>query len=559
MSVFFRVFPWPWGRVVPWPWGRVSSVAVCAAVAGVAWVQAAPPATQAPAAAASRILVVPFELADVEPHHHWLGEASAILLVDGLRSRGVEVIGRTERVSAFEHLHLPLSASLSRATIIKVGQLVGAGEVVVGSLSVDGDDLVARAHAIRLEHGRVQPEVTERGPLGDLLAIFDRLSRRLSGSSSPAETPAPIPLGAFESYVKGLLAESAGTRATFLESAIRDYPAFDRARLALWSVRTDQADHEAALAVVRAVPAASPVSRRARFAAALSLLELRRFDESFEGLEALLDPKPSAPSNGPIYNNLGVVQLRRGPVPSTGTAAYYLTRAAEAQPDQDYLFNLGYAYVLERNYQGALYWLREALRRDPTDADAHYALATALQATGSLVEASRERDLARQLSARYEELESAERTSMPEGLERLAPELESGVPMGVERTLISSAQREQRELATFHLERGRRLFEREQDRDAMAELRRAVYLSPYEAEAHLLIGRIHLRAGRPAEAVEALKISIWSTDTADAHVALAEAYLKSGEPALARAEVDRALELDPESAAAKRLAHEILR
>jgi Tfp pilus assembly protein PilF len=129
----------------------------------------------------------------------------------------------------------------------------------------------------------------------------------------------------------------------------------------------------------------------------------------------------------------------------------------------------------------------------------------------------------------------------------------------VDQTLVTSAQREQRELATFHLERGRRLFEREQDRDALAELRRAVYLSPYEAEAHLLIGRIHLRAGRPNDAIEALKISIWSTDTAVARVALAEAYLKTGEHALARAEAERAIALDPGSAIAKRLLLEIPR
>jgi len=36
----------------------------------------------------------------------------------------------------------------------------------------------------------------------------------------------------------------------------------------------------------------------------------------------------------------------------------------------------------------------------------------------------------------------------------------------------------------------------------MTELGRTVYLSPYEAEAHLLIGRIHLRAGRPGDAIE---------------------------------------------------------
>ena len=99
-----------------------------------------------------------------------------------------------------------------------------------------------------------------------------------------------------------------------------------------------------------------------------------------------------------------------------------------------------------------------------------------------------------------------------------------------------SAQREQRELAAFHLEQGRRLFDREQDGEALAELRRAVYLSPYEAQAHLLIGRIHLRGGRPADAIDALKISIWSEDQAPARVCLAEAYLKTGDKNSARAE-----------------------
>ena len=118
---------------------------------------------------------------------------------------------------------------------------------------------------------------------------------------------------------------------------------------------------------------------------------------------------------------------------------------------------------------------------------------------------------------------------------------------------MNSAQREQRELATFHLERGRRLFEKEQDREAMTELGRTVYLSPYEAEAHLLIARIHLRAGRPGDAVDALKISIWSEETAAARLALAEAYLKAGNAASARIEAERALVLAPDSADARRL------
>ena len=236
---------------------------------------------------------------------------------------------------------------------------------------------------------------------------------------------------------------------------------------------------------------------------------------------------------------------------------YFLTRAADSDPgDPDILFNLGYAYVLEKNYQAALYWLREALRREPTDAESHYVLAVALQATGSTVEAARERELARQLSSQLAQLErraADEKLPVPTGLERIREDPEARMTLPPEQVIVKSAQREQRELAEFHLQRGQRLFEREEDGAALAELRRAVYLSPYEAQAHLLIGRIHLRAGRPADAVEALKISIWSAETAAARIALAQAYLKQQNTGAARTELERALVLDPASEEAKRL------
>ena len=84
-------------------------------------------------------------------------------------------------------------------------------------------------------------------------------------------------------------------------------------------------------------------------------------------------------------------------------------------------------------------------------------------------------------------------------------------------------------------------------------MRRAIYLSPYLAEAHLLVGRIHLRGGRPEDAVQALKVAIWSEETAAAHVALGEAYLALEDIPAARAAADRALALDPRSAAAAAL------
>jgi tetratricopeptide (TPR) repeat protein len=520
----------------------------------------APVTPAAPAPASARILVVPFENTQRETRLTWLGEASAMLLADELNARGLAAITRDERVQAFEQLHLPVAASLSRATVIKVGQLLGASEVIAGAFRMAGDQLVVEAHSIRIEVGRLAQPATERGSLKDFFAIYDRLARRLS-AGAPRTTPAivPPPPGAFESYIKGLLAESAATQATFLESAINEFPGFDQARLALWDVRNEQGDHAAALAAVRPVAPGSPFAARAQLRIGLSLLETRDYAAAAAAFTRLLDPqilKTTAPPPArlaPVLNDLGIVQLRRGASADAGSAVYYLTRAADADPEQvDYQFNLGYAYLIDRNHKAALYWLREAVRRDVTDADAHYLLARALQATGSDVEAARERDLARQLSSKYEE-ERVPRDTVPAGLERLRMDLDSPATVRPTQAIASSAQRDQRDLAAFHLDRGKRLFEREQDREAMAELRRAVYLSPYEAAAHLLIGRIHLRAGRPADAIDTLKISIWSEDSAAARIALAEAYLAAKNTAAAHAELQRALTLDPSSSDARRL------
>jgi predicted Zn-dependent protease len=547
---------------------RQSIVRVVAlAVAGVL-LGAATPAPALAQTGGSRILVVPFENVRREPRLHWLSEASAMLLADELRARGLGAIARDERVRAFEELHLPLAASLSHATVIKVGHLVGATEVIVGTFALEGDALKLEAHSIRIDVGRLQPDVTEQGPLNDLFGIFGRLVGRLAPETRviipPAQHP---PLDAFENFIKGLIAESPVMQATFLETAIKLSARYDRAELALWAVRTDHGDFTAALAAARAVPADSPLARRARFLSGVSLLDLRRYEDAFGVFKQLVDDAPAQPSAarnaalGAALNNLGVVQIRRGSTPQTGTAAFYLTKASDADPgNPDYLFNLGYAYLLDHNTQGAIYWLREGLRREPADPDAHYVLAAALQAAGSSVEAAREKELARQLSSRYEELErraAADKLPVPKGLERVRVDPDTRGGLRPELAIVNAAQRDQRELATFHLDRGRRLYEREADTEAMTELQRVVYLSPYEAQAHLLIGRIHLRAGRPQEAVNALKISIWSEDTPAARIALASAYLKLQNPGAARGELERALVLDPASSEAKRMLAEI--
>lgn len=502
----------------------------------------------APAVAQTgRVLVMPFDVSPTTEQGttYWMGEAAALLVADALQARGYPVFTRAERAAAFEELELPATAPLTRATILKVAQLVGASDVVVGTLTIDRDDVAVRARSVRVEAGRAQPDIAERAPLRALVPLSDRVASRLAEQTLRAPKgaamalPAPPPLQAFEAYVKGLVAATPAARERFLRDALALAPDYARANLALWELLDDQDRHEEALAETRRVSAGSPLDRRARFAAAVSLIALERYDEAFQMLDALQAASPS-----PVLSNAqGVIQLRRGGAPQTGRPVYFFNKAAEAAPDDhDFLFNLGYAYAIERDNNGALYWLREAVRRAPADGEAHLVMAAVLDGSGRTAEAQRERDLARLLGA------TADAPGVPKDLERLRTDLVTG-SLGSPETLITNpAQREQQELSTFHLDRGRRLFDEQQDRDAALELRRAIYLSPYLPEAHLLLGRILQRAGRVPEAIDAFRIAIWSQDTAAARLALAEALVENNQRDEARIELARVIELEPDSA-----------
>src|SRR5215210_1693240 len=151
------------------------------------------------------LLVMPFENTRRDARLHWMGEAAALLLTDELEWRGIDAITRAERIRAFDELHLPSAATLSRATIIKVVEFVGASEIIVGSVAVDGSTLIIEANSVRIDVGRLQPNVSERGPLTDTFSIFERTAGRLAPELKPRpDRPARPPLQAFEDYVKGL-------------------------------------------------------------------------------------------------------------------------------------------------------------------------------------------------------------------------------------------------------------------------------------------------------------------------------------------------------------------
>ena len=506
-----------------------------------------PVAASAQAPADGPAVVIPFDNPGQDPRLAWLREGAAILLTDALAAIGVAVVEREERLQAFDRLQLPANAALSRASTIRVGHALSAASVITGTVQMQADQLVIRTRTVRLDTGRLLPEVEASGTPPDMFGVFATLAQRIRagpGTVTVNDRLAPSPL-VFELYVKGLVAETLATQIIFLEQALQAAPTFDRVRVALWDVHSESSAHQRALDVISDVSATSRLYRESRFRRSLSLIHLKRFDDAMQTLRAMLAESPAAA----VANAIGVIELRRAATYQPGRATYYFSQASELDPsDGDLFFNLGYAYWLDKDAKAAIYWLREAVRHDPADGDAHYILSVALQQTGATAEAARERELAERLSSKYKgwQAKAATAEPVPRGLERLIEEL---IPARarVDNAIDLAGQRDQEKLAAFHLDAGRRAYRREADREAIQELRRALYISPYLAEAHLLLGRLYLRGGRAADAVEELKIALWSEATVAAHLALAEAFLQVQDQAAARVEVERALALDPNS------------
>ena len=479
-----------------------------------------------------------------------------MLVADALDARGIAVVTRDVRVAAFDRLELPITVPLTRATVLRVGALVGASEIVFGDVDV-ADTLTVHARVVRLASAEETVVPADSAAMADLQPMFERIGGRVAtvlgrGSAPPANRPAKMPLDACENYAKALVAVAPAVQQRLLEAASKQAPRDGRILTALAAVYATEGQPDTALAAPDAVPPDAPRSRKARVLGAMALIDLARLDGAFRELTALDTEKP----NAVLENALGVVQLRRVGSVGTPPSTAFFKRAVDLEPaNTDYLFNLGYAYALAKDAAPALSWLREAVRHDATIGDAHLVMSAVLLGSGRTAEASRELDLAKLLGTRPDIATFTVSDRIPPKLERLPTTLDVAPLTRLEAAIDAPERRDHEETATFYLDAGRKLATEERDREAMAALEHAVYLSPYDDEPHLPgQAGFYARGGRPADARSTnFKVAIWCRETPAARLGLANAYLETGDRTSAKREAERALALDPESVEAKAL------
>jgi hypothetical protein len=175
----------------------------------------------------------------IAPDLNWIGESAAETIHEALSSYGLLTLSRDDRVEVYRRLGVRPEVLLTRATVMKIGQTLDAGQVVFGDYTIDPpsgpeSSLKSRVriviHVLDLKKLKEAESFEQDGVLENLNQMemtlaWQVLSQIAPSAAASAETfmrerPA-IHVDAMESYVRGLMASSPDQKTKFFTQAAR--------------------------------------------------------------------------------------------------------------------------------------------------------------------------------------------------------------------------------------------------------------------------------------------------------------------------------------------------
>jgi len=466
---------------------------------------------------------------------------------------------------------LPSNAKLSRATMLHIAQDLDADYVVFGNFASDGASLKVNARELRVNPVALLPAVRETGPLDSMMNLHVRVTWRLLTTidhnfplslAEFSKLQRSIYLGAFEQYIRGLLAGEDDARIRDLKEAARLEPNWPDPAFSLGQVYFTRNDCASALPWFARVPPTNERSVEAIFATGVCYLRLNQPDKAekvFSKLQEDLKLNMVSGADLPeILNNLALALARQGKL---GTAIPSLSRARDLDPDEDdYPFNLGLLALQNNDLTAATAQFREAMEREPDNPEDRAFLIYSMERAGKKEESAEARSSALEafgpnglpalkLDGKPESLAKYQRINRE--LDTTALRMQLATPAAPSSAAAESAS--PIDPAVAHIRRGRQELGAGRLDTAEKEFRAALAADPKNALAHRELADIYRRRGKLDEAVQELQTSLALRDSATGRVMLARIYLEQKKPELARAEVEKAVKLAPNYAEAQQL------
>jgi tetratricopeptide (TPR) repeat protein len=327
----------------------------------------------------------------------WVGESVAETLMNEFAAANEIVVDRTSRAEATRRLSLRSDADFTKATLLRIGQTVGADYLCFGSfeISLPQPEAPLKSSSIRITAQFVDlrkmhdgPEFSEAGRLTELSRLQEHLAYESlkyldpKVERKPDDFMAPqksVRLEAEESYVRGLLSASREQKQQwFLQAEALDDkfpgPLFELGKIAL-----EQKQYPRAIDWLRRIAPNDPNYPAARFKMGLAAYAAGSYSEAAGYFREVVKMYPL----GEVYNDLAAAENEMN---QSSAAIEDFRHALEGDPDSSsYLFNLGTALLRANSYEDAAKRFQQVLGRDPADSEARTLLDSAKRRDSTLL------------------------------------------------------------------------------------------------------------------------------------------------------------------------------
>ena len=359
------------------------------------WLSAALLAAASAACAADTIAVLPLFNADEHgaPNLDWIGESVSETIDEALSTGGLLVLTREDREEVYHRLSLRPAVVLTKASVLKIGETLDAGQIIFGELHVDGAEagptslktiIRLAVRIIDLKKMKQGPEFSESGPLENLSQMETKLSYLLLKQLNPGGAPseevffhdrAPVRVDAMESYVRGLMATNEDQKLKLFTQAAKLDEHFSQPNFQLGRTLFTKKDYKNAEPWLSKVSRADSHFPEAAFLRGICKFQAADFDGAIDQFRMVSNERPL----NEVFNNLGAALSRK----NDAAAADNFKKALDGdEADPDYWFNLGYWLWKQARFDLAATHFRAVLDRNSGDQEATTFLGRCLRKDG---------------------------------------------------------------------------------------------------------------------------------------------------------------------------------
>jgi tetratricopeptide (TPR) repeat protein len=342
---------------------------------------------------AETFLVLPFFNQTSQSNLDWIGESIGENIRDALAAEGALTVSREDRAEGYHRLTLKPYSLLTKASVIKMAEVLDAGQVIFGRFELQPDPaapqgsrgtlrITAQILDLRRIHGG--PEFVAIGAMEDLAALQTHLAWQTLQIAMPKTVPSeeefhkrrpPVRVDAMENYIRGLLATSEEQKHHFFAQAARLDAGFSQPCFQLGKLNWSRKNYRTAADWFERVSPTDNNYREAAFFRGACRYHLGDYAAAQAAFEMVAKEVPM----NEVINNLAAAQSRR----NLPEALDNFKKALDGDPnDPLYLFNLGYALWKRGEFEQAAGRFRAVLQRDPDDQQATTLLGLCLQKSG---------------------------------------------------------------------------------------------------------------------------------------------------------------------------------